>query len=126
VCPYHGDCLEGLASGVSMNKRWRQLPETLPDSHPGWDLEAEYIALAIVNLIYAYSPRRIVLGGGVSQHPGLHQAVRSKVQKNINGYVQSAMVLSRINEYILPPTLGTRSGVLGAIAMAIKFEAGLH
>ena len=120
VCPYHGDCLEGLASGLSMNKRWGQAPELLPDDHPGWDLEAEYIALALVNLIYAYSPQRIVLGGGVSQHPGLHQLTRSKVQQLINGYVHSPMILDSINEYILPPTLGTRSGVLGAIAMAIK------
>jgi fructokinase len=119
VCPYHGDCLEGLASGSSMNGRWGQNAETLPDSHPAWDLEAEYIALALVNLIYAYSPRRIVLGGGVSQHPGLHAAVRLKVQQFINGYIQSPMLQDRIDEYILPPALGNRSGGLGAIAMAI-------
>jgi fructokinase len=120
VCPYHGDCLEGLASGVSMNKRWGQQPETLPDPHPAWELEAEYIGLALVNLIYAYSPGRIVLGGGVSQHPGLHQAARNKVQQHLNGYVHSPMLLDRIDEYILPPTLGSRSGGLGAIALAIK------
>ena len=70
VCPYHGDCLEGLASGPSMNKRWGQNAETLPDAHPAWDLEAEYIALALVNLIYAYSPLRIVSrrwGSGASR-----------------------------------------------------------
>lgn len=119
VCPYHGDCLEGLASGLSMRERWGRDPETLPESHPGWDLEAEYIALALVNLIYAYSPRRIILGGGVSQHPGLHPAVRSKVRQFLNGYVQSAMLLERLEEYILPPALGNRSGGLGAIAMAL-------
>jgi fructokinase len=102
-----------------MNKRWGQNAETLPDTHPGWDLEAEYIALALVNLIYAYSPMRIVLGGGVPNHPGLHTAVRRKVQQLINGYVHSPMVFDKIDSYILPPTLGTRSGVLGAIAMAI-------
>jgi fructokinase len=122
VCPYHGDCLEGLASGPSMNKRWGQKAETLPDAHPAWDLEAEYIALALVNLIYAYSPLRIVLGGGVPEHPGLHVVVRRKVQQLINGYIQSSMVLESIDSYILPPTLGTRSGVLGAIAMAMKIE----
>jgi len=119
VCPYHGDCLEGLASGLSMNKRWSQEPKTLPDDHPGWDLEAEYIALALVNLIYAYSPLRIVLGGGVPQHAGLHQAVRRKVQQILNGYVQSPKVLDKIDSYIVPPSLGNRSGVQGAIAMAI-------
>jgi fructokinase len=75
--------------------------------------------LALVNLIYAYSPLRIVLGGGVPEHPGLHVAVRSKVQQLINGYVHSPMVLEKVDSYIVPPTLGTHSGVLGAIAMAI-------
>jgi fructokinase len=125
VCPFHGDCLEGLASGLSMNKRWGQKPEALPDSHPAWDLEAEYIALALVNLIYAYSPRRIVLGGGVSQHPGLHDALRRKVQHHLNGYINSSMILQKIDEYIVPPTLGKRSGVLGAIAMAIRLPRRL-
>lgn len=118
VCPYHGDCLEGLASGLSMHKRWGQRPESLPDSHPAWDLEADYIALALANLIYAYSPRRIILGGGVAQHPGLLDAVRCKVKQFMNGYVQSPMLLEKIDEYILPPALGNRSGGLGAIAMA--------
>ncbi len=118
VCPYHGDCLEGLASGPSMAQRWGRPAETLPEDHPAWDLEAEYIALALTNLIYAYSPERIVLGGGVAGHPGLHDMVHSKVQQHLNGYVQSPMVLERIGDYIVPPALGNRSGVLGAIAMA--------
>src|SRR4029078_3323579 len=99
VCPYHGDCLEGLASGSSMNKRWNQSPESLPISHPAWDLESDYIASALVNLIYAYSPRRIILGGGVSQHPGLHHLVRCKVKQFMNGYVQSPMLMDQIDEY---------------------------
>jgi fructokinase len=118
VCPYHGDCLEGLASGFSMSQRWGESPECLPDAHPGWDLEADYIALALVNLIYAYSPRRIIVGGGVSQHKDLLEITRCKVRQLINGYVQSPMVLDRIDEYVLPPALGNRSGGLGAIAMA--------
>jgi fructokinase len=119
ICPYHGDCLEGLASGPAINNRWGQNAEDLPDSHPAWELEAEYIARALINLIYAYSPQRIVLGGGVSQHAGLHQAVRLKVQDGLNGYIQSPMLLKTIDQYIVPPSLGNRSGVLGSIAMAI-------
>jgi len=103
-----------------MNKRWGRPAEELPESHPAWDLEAEYIALALENMIYAYSPQRIVLGGGVAQHPGIHAAVRNKVQQHVNGYVQSPMVLDQIDEYIVAPSLGDRSGVLGAIAMAIS------
>lgn len=124
VCPYHGDCLEGLASGLSMRKRWGKSPENLPDSHPGWDLESDYIARALVNLIYTYSPRRVILGGGVPQHPGLIEAVRSKIRQFINNYVQSRMLLDEINDYIVPPALGNRSGGLGAIAMARVLIAG--
>jgi fructokinase len=120
ICPFHGDCLEGLASGPAIARRWGKNAETLPDSHPAWDLEEEYIALALMNLIYAYSPRRIVLGGGVSQHAGLHDAVRRKVQQGLNGYVRSPILLNGMDNYIVPPSLGNRSGVLGAIAMAIN------
>ena len=120
ICPYHGDCLEGLASGPAIEKRWGRRAETLPDTHPAWELEAEYIALAVVNLIYAYSPMRIVIGGGVPAHPGLHISIHQQVRQLINGYVNSPMVLEKIDSYIIPPTLGTRSGVLGAIAMAIN------
>jgi fructokinase len=120
VCPYHGDCLEGLACGVAMNRRWGQPAETLPDDHPAWELEAEYLALGLVNLIYACSPQRIVLGGGVPQHPGLIQRVRQKVQRRLNGYIQSPLALEKIEQYIVPPSLGSRSGALGAIALAIE------
>lgn len=101
-----------------MSKRWGQRPEMLPNSHPAWDLESDYIALALVNLIYAYSPRRVILGGGVSQHPGLLQSTCCKVKQFMNGYIQSSLLLERIENYILPPALGNRSGGLGAIAMA--------
>lgn len=126
VCPYHGDCLEGLASGNSMRKRWEQNPEDLPDTHPAWELETEYIAIAIADLIYAYSPRRIILGGGVSQHPGFHKCTRHKVREHLNGYIQSPMVVDQLDEYILPPVLGNRSGGLGAIAMAIQLTVQMQ
>jgi fructokinase len=120
VCPYHGDCLEGLASGYSMLKRWGKAPETLADNHPGWELESEYLGMALVNLIYAYSPRQIIIGGGVSQHEGLIQSVRSKVVKFNKGYIQSERMTNEIEDYIQLPSLGTRSGALGAIALAIN------
>jgi fructokinase len=124
VCPFHGDCLEGLASGLSMKTRWNQNPENLPAEHPGWDLESGYLALALVNLIYAYSPRRIILGGGVSQHAGLHEVVRLKVRHLLHGYIRSPMLDECIEEYIRPPVLENRSGGLGAIALAIRLAQG--
>jgi len=118
VCPFHGDCLEGLASGPAIARRWGQPAETLPPGHPAWELEANYIALALVNLIANFSPQRIVLGGGVFQQPGLYAAVRAGVQQRANGYFKSKMILEAIDHYIVPPALGGLSGVLGAIALA--------
>lgn len=118
VCPFHGDCWEGLASGPSMEQRWMQKPELISGTHYAWDLEVEYIAYALVNLIYCYYPMRIILGGGVSQHAGLHQAVRQRVQEINQSYFQSKLIKENIENYILPPFLGNRSGGLGAIALA--------
>jgi len=73
----------------------------------------------LADLIYAFSPQRIVLGGGVAQHAGLHEAVRHKVQGILNGYIHSPQILDSIREFIVPPGLGKRSGVLGAIALAV-------
>jgi len=120
VCPYHGDCLEGLASGPALAKRWGMAAERLPEGHPAWELEAEYLALAVCNLVYALSPQRIVLGGGVFQHRGLLELVRQNVVRLLNGYIQAQPLLKKIQEYIVPPSLGSRAGVLGALALAMK------
>jgi fructokinase len=122
VCPYHGDCLEGLTSGPAMARRWGVRAEDLVTGHPGWDLEARYLALGVCNLILAFSPQRVVLGGGVLQHPGLIDQVRLQVSELLNGYIQSDWLGSRIEEYIVSPGLGNRAGVLGAIAMAMALE----
>lgn len=119
-CPYHGDCWEGLASGPAMAKRWGQPADTLPDAHPGWELEVNYIAQAIANQILMYSPRRIVLGGGVAQHPGLLPRIQQKVVQLLNGYIQSDAIIKHIDQYIVSPGLGSNSGSLGAVAMAME------
>jgi fructokinase len=117
-CPYHGDCFEGLAAGPAIKLRWGNPAETLPLDHPAWELEAHYVALALSDLICTLSPKRIVLGGGVLEHPGLVERVRVRVQELLNGYVQSPVILKNIDEYIVRPGLGSRAGVLGAIALA--------
>ena len=122
VCPFHGDCLEGLASGFSMYKRWGIAPESLPNTHPAWEIESVYLAQAIVNLIYAYSPQQIIMGGGVCQHTGLIESIRSKVLKLNNGYLQSNRITNEIDDYIQLPLLGNRSGAFGAIALAIGMK----
>jgi fructokinase len=118
ACPFHGDCFEGLAAGPSIEKRWGQKAETLPADHPAWDLEAQYIALAFANIIYSFSPQKIVVGGGVVQQAHMLPLIQQKVQKILGGYVQSAQITQHIDQYIVLPGLGNRSGVLGAIALA--------
>jgi fructokinase len=118
TCPFHGDCFEGLACGLALEKRWGARAETFTPEHPAWELEAHYIALALASYICNLSPQRIVLGGGVPQQPHLMPLIRQKVQAALNGYVQSPQVLTGIDGYIVAPGLGGRAGVLGAIALA--------
>ncbi len=117
-CPYHGDCLEGLACGPAIKERWGQSSRSLPTDHPAWILEARYLALGLVAYIVTLSPPRIILGGGVMEQGHLFPLVRQNVQSLLNGYIQSPMILERIDAYIVPPALGNRAGVLGGIALA--------
>ena len=121
-CPYHGDCLEGLASGPALQARWGQAAETLAPDHPAWPLQARYLALALVNFICTLSPQRIIIGGGVMAQPALYDLVRGQVQDLLNNYVQSPAILDDIENYIVPPGLGDQAGVLGAIALAAMYR----
>ena len=121
ACPFHGDCFEGLASGPAIEKRFNARGETIRDDDPFWDIEADYIALALSNIILTLSPKRIILGGGIMQRTFLFPLIRLKVLIILNGYVESETLLKNIDEYIVPPALGNRSGSLGAIALAQSF-----
>lgn len=118
VCPFHGDCWEGLAAGPAIESRWGQPAEELPQDHPAWQLEAEYVALALNNVICTLSPQRIILGGGVMEQLWLIPAIRQRVLELLAGYVQADEILSGIDQYIVPPGLGPRAGALGALALA--------
>lgn len=117
-CPFHEDCLEGLAAGPAIEARWGRRGETLPEHHPAWPLEARYLAHGLVNFILTLAPQRIVIGGGVMSQPRLFELVRAEVQSLLNGYVQAPEILDEIDAYIVPPGLGDRAGVLGAMALA--------
>jgi fructokinase len=117
-CPYHGDCLEGLACGPAIEKRWGKPGYELPADHPAWELEASYIADALHNLVCTLSPQRLILGGGVMDQTQLYPMIRHRVVQSLNGYIQSESILKKIDEYIVPPALGNQSGALGCIAMA--------
>ncbi len=117
-CPYHGDCLEGLASGPAMEARWGIPAQELPADHPGWALEAHYLALGLATWVCTLSPRRIILGGGVMQQPALFPLVRRELAHTLNGYIRAAELSENIDLYVVPPQLGNRSGVLGALVLA--------
>jgi len=122
-CPYHGNCLEGMTNGPAIEKRWGQRGETLPVDHPAWELEAHYLAVGLSSLICTLSPQRIVMGGGVMDQSHLFPLVRQKVQELLNGYVQSPAILENVDTYVVPPGLGGKAGVLGAIALAEQAAA---
>jgi len=117
-CPYHHDCLEGLAAGPAIQYRWNTPPQLLPDEHPAWDLEAEYISQALQSIILTLSPEMIILGGGVLNHSGLIEKVRILTKTKLNRYVDSAVLETSIDQYIVTPGLGNRAGVLGSVALA--------
>ncbi len=121
-CPYHQDCFEGLASGPALEARWGQPAKTLPEAHPAWELEAHYIALGLQNIICVGSPQRIILGGGVMEQHQLFALIRQKVQTYLDEYIHTQSILTGIDDYIVPPGLGGKAGVLGSIALAmLKF-----
>jgi fructokinase len=117
-CPFHGDCFEGLANGPAIQKRFGARGETIQANDPFWDVEAGYIAAALANYILTLSPKKIVLGGGVMQREYLFPKIRQDVQRLLNGYVVHPSILTDIDNYIVPPALGSRSGSLGAVALA--------
>jgi fructokinase len=118
ACPNHGDCWEGLAAGGAIAARWQANPRELPDDHPAWELEAEYIALGILAIVMVASPERVVAGGGVMEHSGLLSAVRARLVALNAGYLESPMIGEEVDRYVVAPALGDEAGVLGAIALA--------
>jgi fructokinase len=114
TCPFHGDCWEGLANGPALAARWGRPAAELPDDHEAWALEARYVAAGLANLTLVLSPGRLVVGGGVGQRPALLAAVRVELATLLAGYVE----LPPLDTYVVPPALGSRSGILGAVALA--------
>jgi fructokinase len=117
VCPYHGDCFEGLASGSALNARWGRPPSEIENAD-AWLLEAEYLALGLFNVICTLSPQKLIVGGGVMNEPSLLPSVRRRVGELANGYFDTPELRDGINGYIVAPALGDKAGVLGAVELA--------
>ena len=123
-CPYHKGCLEGLAAGPAIEKRWGKKGYELPPDHEAWTLEAAYLAQMCVNAICSFSPEKIILGGGVMQQKHLFPLIREKTLALLNGYVQAKEILDGIDDYIVEPGLGTKSGATGALLLAQQAYEG--
>ena len=117
-CPFHGDCLEGLASGPAISERWGIDTKDMPMDHPAWNLEAEYLAQAVHNMSLFFSPQKIIMGGGIMKKDGLIEKMRLLAQTSLNGYLASSQITKDIDQYLVTPQLGDRAGSLGAIVLA--------
>lgn len=118
ICPYHGNCLEGLASGPAIERRWGKKAQELADRGEVWALEAYYIGQAICDYIMILSPEKIVLGGGVTHQEQMLPMVRREVRRQLGGYLQGKG-LDDPDNYIVPISLGDNQGVMGAVKLAM-------
>lgn len=119
VCPFHGNCVEGLASGAAMGRIWKKAAETLPDEHRAWDIQAQVLARLCHNLIIGYSAEKIVLGGGVMAKPNLLDKVIAYTQTSLADYVTFPQG-SSLHSIICLPSLGQHSGLFGALALILN------
>ncbi|KRA63901.1 transcriptional regulator [Caulobacter sp. Root655] len=117
ICPFHGDCLEGLACGPAMLARWGAPAEELPAHHPAWAIEADYIAGLCATLTYIVRPDRIIIGGGVMQQANMYEQVRRALTDKLADYDASVRDLD-MSVYVAAPTAGASAGLTGALAIA--------
>jgi len=116
VCTFHGDCLEGMASGPAIERRWGVPASELPTDHPAWECEAHYVAHGVLALLAIVSPERVVIGGGVSQAPGFHARVETKLRSLAAGYFP----MPGDGSMIVPAVFGQEAGIRGALMLAEK------
>lgn len=123
VCPYHGHCVEGLASGPAVVARFNEKLSALADDHPAWTIETDYLSTFLANLTFAFQPDRIVVGGGVS-NARLLARVRVQLRARLAGYRPSLEATQALEDYVMLPALGARAGVHGAILLAADRQGG--
>lgn len=116
-CPYHRNCLEGLAAGPAIEERWGKKAAELADKAEVWQLEADYIAQALTGYILTLSPEMIILGGGVMHQEQLFPLIRTKVTELLGGYIQ-AEELQDMDHYIVPASLHDDQGIMGCLELA--------
>ena len=120
ICPYHGDCLEGIACGAAIVARTGRALKDAPPADPIWAIEADYLGQLCANLVLGHSPQRILIGGGVMQ-PRLYAAIHARMLHWLRDYIKAEELQSP--QYIAPPGLGTSAGIKGALSLAITGSA---
>jgi len=110
ICPYHGNCLEGLAAGPAMATREGRAGQTIDDDDPAWDTEARIVAAGLHNIACVLSPQCIIVGGGVGSRQALHRRMTPMLEQSLAGYIPTPRVV--------PPGLGADAGVTGALTLA--------
>jgi fructokinase len=125
ICPFHQDCLEGLASGPAIVARAGAELQNLDAAHPQWELEADYLGQLCAQLVFTLSPQRIIMGGGVMTPARLLPGIQRRMLHWLGGYIELFEILAQADRYVAAPGLGAQAGVLGALSLAIDASPGL-
>jgi fructokinase len=119
ICPFHADCVEGLASGPAIAARTGVPADRLPSDSPVWDSVAHALGQLMHTLLLSTAPRRVLVGGGVAEgRPALLEEVNRRFVGSLNGYLNVQALTGSSEPYIAPPALGRLAGPLGALALA--------
>jgi fructokinase len=124
ICPFHRDCLEGLASGSAILARSGAQLQHLDAAHPQWQLQADYLGQLCALLVLTVSPQRIIMGGGVMSQLRLLPLIRQRLLHWLGGYIDRSEILEDIDRYVVAAALGSQAGVLGALLLAIDASDG--
>ncbi len=117
-CPFHKNCMEGLAAGPAIEGRWGKKAVELADRMEVWEMEAAYIAQALVDYVMLLSPQRIILGGGVMHQTQLLPLIREKFRELLNGYIRTKE-LEDLENYIVVQSLDDKQGIMGALKLGM-------
>jgi fructokinase len=119
MCPFHGDCFEGLAAGPAIQARWGETLNQLPADHAAFAMEADYLGQLAVNLLLTASPTKLIFGGGVMSNTELLPMIRDAAARHLNNYLDLTDLANSAGELIVTPGLESNAGLLGAVALAI-------
>ncbi len=120
ICPFHGDCMEGMAAGGALAARVGRSADDLAPDDPVWELEAHYLAAGLAQHVLVLSPQRIVLGGGVLQQQHLLPRIRAALRAQLRSYIARPQVDADVSSYVVAPHFGDEAGLAGAFALAMS------